>query len=95
MTKGSRLPHRVAFGEFLAFARARDSNRLSIGHSGGHYRVHRERTRTPANQYEGGAPGIPGAASDPLTIRDFDAVMEQIPGISASSPIVGLYDNVA
>jgi putative ABC transport system permease protein len=45
-------------------------------------------------EYEGGAQGIPGAASDPLTIRDFDAVMEQVPGISAGSPIVELYDNL-
>jgi putative ABC transport system permease protein len=45
-------------------------------------------------EYEGGAQGIPGAASDPLTIRDFDAVMEQVPGISAGSPIVELYDDL-
>jgi len=45
-------------------------------------------------EYEGGAQGIAGAASDPLTIRDFDAVMEQVPGISAGSPIVELYDDL-
>src|SRR5262249_16288407 len=45
-------------------------------------------------EYEGGAQGIPGAASDPLTIRDFDAVMGQVPSISAGSPIVELDDSL-
>jgi putative ABC transport system permease protein len=45
-------------------------------------------------EYEGGAEGIPGAASDPLTIRDFDAVMDRVPGISAGSPIVELYEQL-
>jgi putative ABC transport system permease protein len=45
-------------------------------------------------EYEGGAEGIPGAASDPLTIRDFDAVMEQVPAIAAGSPIVELNEQL-
>jgi putative ABC transport system permease protein len=45
-------------------------------------------------EYEGGAQGVPGAASDPLTIRDFDAVMEQVPAIAAGSPIVELYEQL-
>src|SRR5512142_1410814 len=45
-------------------------------------------------EYEGGAQGVPGAASDPLTIRDFDAVMQQVPSISTGSPIVELYEQL-
>ena len=45
-------------------------------------------------EYEGGAQGVPGAASDPLTIRDFDAVMQQVPAIAAGSPIVELYEQL-
>ena len=45
-------------------------------------------------EYEGGAQGISGSQSDPLTIRDFEAVMEQVPSISAGSPIVELYDQL-
>lgn len=45
-------------------------------------------------EYEGGAQGGPGTMSDPLTIRDFDAIMEQVPGISAGSPIVELYESL-
>src|SRR6476660_1604329 len=45
-------------------------------------------------EYEGGAQGTPGTETDPLTIRDFDAVMEQVPGISAGSPIIELYSDL-
>ena len=45
-------------------------------------------------EYEGGAQGMPGTASDPLTIRDFDAVMQQVPSISTGSPIVELYEQL-
>jgi putative ABC transport system permease protein len=45
-------------------------------------------------EYEGGAANTPGAASDPLTIRDFDAIMEQVPAITAGSPIVELYEQL-
>jgi putative ABC transport system permease protein len=45
-------------------------------------------------EYEGGAQGTTGTTSDPLTIRDFDAVMEQVPAIAAGSPIVELYEQV-
>lgn len=37
-------------------------------------------------EYQGGAPGR-GVAPDPLTIRDFDAILQQVPGIVAGSPI--------
>jgi putative ABC transport system permease protein len=38
-------------------------------------------------EYEGGAPRITNVNPDPLTIDDMDAVLAQVPGIAAASPI--------
>jgi putative ABC transport system permease protein len=44
-------------------------------------------------EYRGGIQG--SVVPDPLTIRDFDAIMEQVPGIATGSPIMEVRDSVA
>jgi putative ABC transport system permease protein len=45
-------------------------------------------------EYEGGAPRITNVTADPLTIEDMKAVMAQVPGIAAASPVVPLDERV-
>jgi len=45
-------------------------------------------------EYEGGAPRITNVTADPLTIDDMKAVMVQVPGIAAASPVVPLDERV-
>ena len=45
-------------------------------------------------EYEGGAPRITNVTADPLTIDDMKAVMAQVPGIAAASPVVPLDERV-
>lgn len=42
-------------------------------------------------EYRGGVPG-PGVVPDPLTIKDFDAILQQVSGIVAGSPIAEIRD---
>ena len=44
-------------------------------------------------EYRGGVPG-PGIVPDPLTVKDFDAILEQVPGIIAGSPIAEMRDQL-
>jgi len=44
-------------------------------------------------EYQGGVPG-PGIAPDPLTVQDFDAILHQVPGIVAGSPIAEIRDQL-
>src|SRR5579872_676818 len=43
--------------------------------------------------YQGGAQ--PNASRDPLTIQDMNAVLQQVPGIMAASPVVPLDDRIS
>jgi putative ABC transport system permease protein len=45
-------------------------------------------------EYEGGAPRITNVNPDPLTIDDMDAVLAQVPGIAAASPVIPLDERV-
>lgn len=44
-------------------------------------------------EYQGGAE-VPGGTPDPLTIQDFDAVLQQVSGIVAASPILEIRDQL-
>lgn len=44
-------------------------------------------------EYQGGIPG-PGVVADPLTVKDFDAIRQQVPGIVAGSPIAEIRDQL-
>jgi putative ABC transport system permease protein len=46
-------------------------------------------------EYESGTGRINNSASDPLTIEDLDAVMDQVGGIAYASPVVPLNERVA
>lgn len=45
-------------------------------------------------EYEGGAPRITTVTPDPLTIDDINAVLQEVPGIVAASPVVPLDDRI-
>jgi putative ABC transport system permease protein len=45
-------------------------------------------------EYEGGAPRITNVSADPLTIDDMKAVLAQVPGIAAATPVVPLDERV-
>ena len=45
-------------------------------------------------EYQGGAEQAGGTA-DPLTIRDYEAVLQQVPGIAAGSPILEIRDQMS
>jgi putative ABC transport system permease protein len=45
-------------------------------------------------EYEGGAPRISNVTPDPLTIDDMKAVLAQVPGIAAASPVAPLDERV-
>ena len=45
-------------------------------------------------EYEGGAPRITNVNPDPLTIDDMVAVLAQVPGIAAASPVIPLDERV-
>jgi putative ABC transport system permease protein len=45
-------------------------------------------------EYEGGGKRITSVAPDPLTIDDVNAVLREVPGISAASPVVELQDKL-
>jgi putative ABC transport system permease protein len=45
-------------------------------------------------EYEGGAQRVHSTVTDPLTVKDFDAILQQVPGIAAGSPIVELYEQL-
>lgn len=44
-------------------------------------------------EYQGGIPGA-GVVPDPLTAKDFDAIVQQVPGIVAGSPIAEIRDQL-
>lgn len=44
-------------------------------------------------EYQGGVPG-PGIVRDPLTVNDYDAILQQVPGIVAGSPIAEIRDQL-
>lgn len=44
-------------------------------------------------EYQGGMPG-PGIVRDPLTVNDYDAILQQVPGIVAGSPIAEIRDQL-
>ncbi|HUK26336.1 MAG TPA: ABC transporter permease [Terriglobales bacterium] len=46
-------------------------------------------------EYQGGGPRITASVPDPLTIDDLYAVLQQVPGVVAASPVVPLADRVA
>jgi len=45
-------------------------------------------------EYESGGQRITNTGFDPLTIDDMQAVLQQVPGIAAASPVVPLYERV-
>jgi putative ABC transport system permease protein len=45
-------------------------------------------------EYEGGSTHVNKAAPDPMTINDMNAVQQQVPGITAASPVVNLTDRI-
>jgi putative ABC transport system permease protein len=45
-------------------------------------------------EYEGGGKRITSVAPDPLTIDDVNAVLREVPGIAAASPVVELQDKL-
>jgi len=45
-------------------------------------------------EYQGGAQRMSAVTPDPLTIDDLQAVMEEVPGIAAASPVVPLDDRI-
>jgi putative ABC transport system permease protein len=45
-------------------------------------------------EYQGGAQHISSSTPDPLTIEDLAAVRQQVPGITAASPVVSLAERV-
>ncbi len=45
-------------------------------------------------EYEGGSTHVNKAALDPMTINDMNAVQQQVPGITAASPVVNLTDRI-
>jgi len=45
-------------------------------------------------EYQGGAPHISSSTPDPLTIEDLRAVLQEVPGIIAASPIVQLSERI-
>jgi len=46
-------------------------------------------------EYEGGGQRVNAAPPDPLTIDDMLAVQQQVPGITAASPVVNLNDRIS
>ena len=46
-------------------------------------------------QYQGGAQRISSTTPDPLTIEDLRAVQQEVPGVSAASPVVTLNERVS
>ena len=44
-------------------------------------------------EYQGGVPGA-SVVPDPLTVKDFDAILQQVPGIVAGSPIAEIRDHL-
>lgn len=46
-------------------------------------------------EYEGGAQRITNTAQDPLTVDDLTAAVQQVPGITAASPVVALADRIS
>jgi putative ABC transport system permease protein len=46
-------------------------------------------------EYEGGAQRITNSAQDPLTVDDLTAAVQQVPGITAASPVVNLADRIS
>ncbi len=46
-------------------------------------------------EYEGGAQRITNSAQDPLTVDDLTAAVQQVPGITAASPVVALADRIS
>jgi putative ABC transport system permease protein len=46
-------------------------------------------------QYQGGAQRISSTTPDPLTIEDLRAVQEEVPGVTAASPVVNLNERIS
>src|SRR5260370_37924194 len=46
-------------------------------------------------QYQGGAQRISSTTPDPMTIEDLQAVQEEVPGVTAASPVVSLNERIA
>ncbi|HKW25029.1 MAG TPA: ABC transporter permease [Terriglobales bacterium] len=45
-------------------------------------------------EYEGGSQHVNAEPPDPLTVNDMQAVQEQVPGITAATPVVNLNDRI-
>src|SRR5262244_2204686 len=45
-------------------------------------------------EYESGGQRITNTGFDPLTIDDMNAVLQQVPGIAAASPVVPVFERV-
>jgi putative ABC transport system permease protein len=46
-------------------------------------------------QYQGGAQRISSTTPDPMTIEDLQAVQEEVPGVTAASPVVSLNERIS
>src|ERR1700674_4451777 len=46
-------------------------------------------------QYQGGAQRISSSTPDPMTIEDLQAVQEEVPGVTAASPVVSLNERIS
>ena len=46
-------------------------------------------------QYQGGAQRISSSTPDPMTIEDLQAVQEEVPGVTAASPVVTLNERIS
>src|SRR3979411_572614 len=46
-------------------------------------------------QYQGGAQRISSTTPDPMTIADLQAVQEEVPGVTAASPVVSLNERIS
>jgi putative ABC transport system permease protein len=46
-------------------------------------------------QYQGGAQRISSTTPDPMTIEDLQAVREEVPGVTAASPVVSLNERIS
>ena len=70
---------------------------VTIGMTGRQYAVNQIQsigTNEIWAEYQGGAQHISGSTPDPLTTEDLDAVRQEVPGIVAASPVIGLSDRI-
>ena len=70
---------------------------VTIGMTGRQYAVNQIQsigTNEIWAEYQGGAQHISGSTPDPLTSEDLVAVRQEVPGIVAASPVIGLSDRI-